>query len=86
LQKYSSLEFRNNLLSLIQEVNEAREQAELNNQHYLEIQTKERVKEPYVSMIRDYFISIGYNVFFVKKLDITPYFNRYEISLMRLEW
>ena len=86
MQKYSSLEFRNNLFSLIQEVNEAREQAELNNQQYLEIQTKERVKEPYVSLIRDYFISIGYNVFFVKKLDITPYFNRYEISLMRLEW
>lgn len=85
-KKYSTFKFRENLLSLIEEVNQKKEQAKLDGLNYLEIKTEGRVVEPYVSMIRDYFVSIGYNVFFVKKLDITPFYNRYQISIMRLEW
>lgn len=83
---YSTLEFRNCLISLINEVRKEREIAEKENKKYLEIKSLDRIKEPYVSMIRDYFVGMGYNVFFLKKLDITPYYNNYEITSMRLEW
>ena len=86
VKKYTTAEFREYLVNLIDEVNEQRKIAESTHERSMEIYMVDKIKEPYISMIRDYFISQGYNVFFIKRFDMTPMRDFRRILLMRLEW
>lgn len=83
---YSFVEFMTYLNQLIVLVDEEREKADEQGLSEIEIQVYELIDIPYVKLIREHFISLGYTVSFLTLASGSSNRDNGNVLIMKLTW